>query len=61
MFDFFSGGQLLKSVLINQQECIAFVDTPKEHLFLQNYVNLLRQIPHVDKYWKTVEKIHRGS
>ena len=61
VLDFFSGGQVLKESLLVGRECIAFSDTPKEQLFLESYVHLLREIPQVDKFWIRVEKIHKGE
>src|SRR5450759_4187167 len=61
IFDFFSGGQVLKATLLLQRECIVFVDTPKECLFLESYPHVLREIPRVDKFWSLMESIHRGE
>src|SRR5450759_2968452 len=61
VFDFFSGGQVLKAALFLQRECIVFVDTPKECLFVEAYPHLLRALPRVDKFWSLMESIHRGE
>src|SRR5450759_4938465 len=61
IFDFFSGGQVLKAALLLQRECIVFVDTPKECLFLKAYLHVLREIPRVDKFWSLMESIHRDE
>src|SRR5450759_1477670 len=61
IFDFFSGGQVLKAALLLQRECIIFVDTPKQCLFLEAYPHVLREIPRVDKFWSLMESIHRGE
>src|SRR5450759_2705669 len=61
VFDFFFGGQVLKAALLLQRECIVFVDTPKECLFVEAYPHLLRELPRVDKFWSLMESIHRGE
>ena len=54
VFDFFSGGQVLKASLLLGRECIAFAESEKESLFLQSYASKLRDIPAVDKTYTDV-------
>jgi hypothetical protein len=61
VFDFFSGGIVMKESLLYGRECIAFVDTPKECLFLETYPHMLRQLEFVEKFFNRVEKMARGE
>jgi hypothetical protein len=61
VFDFFSGGQVLKAALLLDRECIAFASSAKELLFLSTYANYLRQHPTIKKFWKRVERINKGE
>ena len=50
VYDFFSGGQVLKALLLLHRECIAFASSAKEHLFLITYPVYLRQHPYIDRF-----------
>ena len=58
VFDFFSGGQVLRVALRNGRECMCFSDSPQEASFLTNYGFLLGTLDRVNPFFTRINMMH---
>jgi hypothetical protein len=61
VFDFFSGGQGLRSALWIQRECYCFVEMPKQKAFLEDYPSRLKRFEKIRKLFDVTEAMHKNT